>query len=64
MKIAQLQKKSKSELEKLLKERREQLRKLRFALASEKLKNYREIRKTKRDIARILTILNRLNKAD
>jgi len=58
MKSAELRQKSKAELEKLLKEKGERLRALRFDLASGKLKNVREIRQTKKDIARILTILN------
>jgi len=57
MKATELRKKSKSELQKLLKGKRERLRQLRFDLASRKLKNHREIRAIKKDIARILTLL-------
>jgi large subunit ribosomal protein L29 len=57
MKIAELKKKTKAELKKLLLENREKLRALRFDLASGKLKNVREIRYLKKDIARILTLL-------
>jgi large subunit ribosomal protein L29 len=57
MKISELAQKNKSELEKLLQENRERLRVLRFDLAAGKVKNVREIRKIKKDIARILTIL-------
>ena len=57
MKSTELRKKSKTELEKLLREQRERLRDLRFGLASGKIKNVREIRKIKKDIARILTLL-------
>jgi len=57
MKAEELRKKSKLQLQKLLKEKRERLRQLRFDLASKKLKNYREIRQIKKDIARILTVL-------
>jgi large subunit ribosomal protein L29 len=57
MKAQKLRKKSKTDLEKLLQERREHSRVLRFDLASGKLKNVREIGATKKDIARILTIL-------
>jgi large subunit ribosomal protein L29 len=53
----ELIKKSESELQKILKENREKLRELRFALASAKVKNVREIPQLKKDIARILTIL-------
>lgn len=59
MKAIELQKKSKSELKKLIIDKSERLRVLRFSLAVGKLKNVREIRETKRDIARILTFLKR-----
>ena len=48
----------KEELQKLLQEKREALRQLKFDLASGKVKNVREIRVFKKDIARILTVLN------
>ena len=57
MKIRELQQKTKSELEKLLEDNQEKLRELRFDLASGKIKNVREIRKIKKNIARILTLL-------
>lgn len=57
MKSADLIKKTKVELEKLLREEREHLRDLQLDLALGKIKNVREIQKTKKDIARILTIL-------
>jgi large subunit ribosomal protein L29 len=60
MKAAELRKKSKEELEKILKEKRERLQKLRFDLSLGKLKNVREIRQTKKDIARILTIIKEI----
>lgn len=60
MKPQELREKPKSELEKLLQEKRERLRSLRFDLAAGKVKNVREIREIKKDIARILTILNEL----
>ncbi len=56
MKISELHQKTESELRKLLQENREHLRSLRFDLASGKIKNVREIRKIKKDIARILTL--------
>lgn len=58
MKIAELRQKSKNELEQLLRENREKARNLRFDLAGGKVKNVREIRRIKKDIARILTIIN------
>lgn len=57
MKKEELNRKSKAELRKLLKDNREKLRQSRFDLASGKVKNVREIRKTKKEIARILTLL-------
>ncbi|HDY72728.1 MAG TPA: 50S ribosomal protein L29 [bacterium] len=59
MKITEIRKKSKSELDKLLQESKNKIRALRFDLASGKVKNVREIRKTRKDIARILTILKK-----
>ena len=46
------------ELNQLLSESQKKLRELRFNLASGKVKNVRTIRALKKDIARILTILN------
>lgn len=57
MKTEELRKKTKEELEKLLAEKREKRAKLRFDLKTGKVKNIREIREIKKDIARILTIL-------
>lgn len=57
MKAEDLRKKERGELEKLLKDLREKLAKLKFDLSLGKLKNVREIRQTKKDIARVLTIL-------
>jgi len=57
MKTTELQQKSKSELQKILSDNREKLRQLRFDLAAGKVKNVREVRKVKKDIARILTLL-------
>jgi len=62
MKISLLRKKPESEIKKMLPEYQERLRKLRFDLTSGKIKNIREIRELKKDIARILTILK--NKKD
>jgi len=57
MKTQDLRKKKKEELEDLLTELKNKLAKLKFDLSLGKLKNVREIRETKKDIARILTIL-------
>ncbi len=57
MKINEIRQKTPIELNKTLKELREKLRDLRFKLTLNKLKNVREIRGMKKDIAKILTIL-------
>jgi len=57
MKAKELREKKIEELEKILKEKREKLKNLKLDLIQGKLKNVREIRETKRYIARILTIL-------
>ncbi len=59
MKIQELRQKTKSELQKLLVDDREKLRQLRFNLASGKVKNVRGVRKIKKEIAQILTILKK-----
>ncbi len=58
MKIKELKQKSKDELAKTLAENREFLRSLRFDLAAGKIKNVRQLRLVKKDIARISTLLN------
>lgn len=58
MKMQELRQKPKEELQKLLIDNRERLRQLKFDLASGKVKNVREIRQIKKDIARILTCQN------
>lgn len=59
MKGEDFRKRNKEELVSLLAEKGERLRQLRFDLVSGKVKNIREIRHLKKDIARILTILNK-----
>lgn len=56
MKINELRQKQELELTKMLQDNREKLRQLKFDLASGKVKNVREIRQIKKDIARILTL--------
>lgn len=56
MKIQELRKKNKQEISQLLKDLRGKLQQMRFDLSGGKLKNLREIREIKKDIARILTI--------
>lgn len=60
MKLIELRKKSKEELQKILKDNREKLRQLRFDLSAGKVKNVKEIRNLKKEIARILTLLKNL----
>jgi len=55
--IKELRQKPLSELQLLLKENREKLRGLRFDLAANKLKNTHQLEATKRQVAKILTIL-------
>jgi large subunit ribosomal protein L29 len=57
MKIQELRQKSKPQLRKVLSDNQEKLRQLRFDLAAGKVKNVKEVRKIKKDIARILTLL-------
>lgn len=57
MKVKELSQKTKKELNDLLAENRHKLGQLRFDLASKKLKNIREIRGLRKDVARIITIL-------
>jgi ribosomal protein L29 len=56
--IQQLKTKSLPELQKDLADYREKLRSLQFDLAQGKVKNIKEIKETKKIIARILTIIN------
>jgi len=58
MKITELKQKSKEELLKILQDSRERLRQLKFDLSSGKVKNIREIRQIKKDVARILTLFS------
>ena len=62
VKTEELRLKQEEELNQLLSESQKKLRELRFNLASGKVKNVRIIRVLKKDIARILTILNEKSK--
>lgn len=57
MKTKELQKLTDAELKKALEQNQEKLRSLRFDLASGKVKNVREIRETRKTVARVLTLL-------
>jgi len=58
MKTKELREKNIEELKKLLSEKREVVRKMRFDISTKQTKNHREIRMAKKDIARILTLIN------
>jgi ribosomal protein L29 len=58
MEFKELKKKNENELHKLLEQSRDKLRELRFKDANKQLKNIREIRTVKENIAQILTLLN------
>ncbi len=58
MKIEELKQKSKQELERLSRESKEKLRVLNFDLQLKQSKNVREIRRVKKLIARIFTLIN------
>ncbi|MFH1611823.1 MAG: 50S ribosomal protein L29 [bacterium] len=58
MKAKEINKKNEKELQTVLKEKRLQLGEMRFTLSSKKIKNVKEVSVLRRDIARILTILN------
>jgi len=57
MKTAELRKRDKKELEKNVQELAKKLSDLRFKFSSGKLKNVKEINNSKKEIARILTII-------
>lgn len=57
MRIKELRQKTEKELSKLLTDSRRHLGELRFNLGSKKSKNVKEISQTRKDIARLYTIL-------
>ena len=57
MKAKELKLLPKSELQNILREKRDSLRKFYFTLSKGKVKNIKEAKNTKKDIARILTKL-------
>lgn len=58
MKIRELRQKPKTELSKLLNEKRSRLLNLRFDLSEGRVKNIREMKEIRKDMARMLTLLN------
>ncbi len=61
MKIKELSKKNKNELLKTLSEKRTSLRDFRFSVSGSSVRNVKEGKSIKKDIARILTILKKNN---
>jgi len=57
MEIKELKQLAKEELKKKMEDAREKLRQMRFDLQAGKVKDVREVRQIKKDIARILTLL-------
>jgi ribosomal protein L29 len=64
MKIKEIKNKTAPDLSKLLTDKREALRVFRFGTTGAKTKNVKEGRELKKDIARIMTVLGSLNKAE
>jgi len=62
MKFKELKNKAEPELKKLLVDFREKLRDLRFRTASDQVKNIRELRDTKKIIAKIMFLLGQKKK--
>jgi large subunit ribosomal protein L29 len=58
MEIKEIRKKTDKEVTKLLAEQRERLRDLRFKISSRQYKNYKEVGMVKKEIAKILTVMN------
>ncbi len=58
MKISEFKAKTKQELQKMCRSEQEKLRLLRFDIKLKQSKNVREIRKTRKLISQMLTILN------
>jgi len=64
MDIQDLKNKSIKELHELLAEKRNELRELRFKVSEKQLKNVSEIKKVRKTIAQILTIIKAGNKKE
>ena len=59
MKNKELVSKSKDELMKIMEDKKKRIEEVRFKLTSGGIKNVKELREDKKDIARVLTILNK-----
>jgi ribosomal protein L29 len=62
MELKELRQRSIKELQKLLTKERETLRASKFSVSAKQLKDIKIIKKTKKLIARIITIINQKNK--
>ncbi len=62
MKISEIKNKETKELEKMTYDLKKKLSDIRFKFSGSKLKNVKEISNMKKDIARILTIIEEKNK--
>ena len=62
MTVRELHQKSENELQALLAESRDKLREMRFKVAQRQLKKVSDVKKEKRNVARILTVLNEKKK--
>jgi len=60
MKTNELKQKSKEELQRILEDDRERSRQIRFDLSANKVKNVKETRNVKKEIAQILTLFKTL----
>lgn len=58
MKIAEIRKKTDQDLQKTLVELRDEVRSLRFRIASREIKNHQLMGRVRKDIARIMTIVS------
>lgn len=58
MKMSEIRKKTEEELQKILAELQENVRDTRFKIASKEIKNHQLLHLLRKDIARILTVLN------
>jgi len=59
MKSKELASKSKDELTKIMEDKKKRIEEVRFKSVSGGIKNVKELREDKKDIARVLTILNK-----
>ena len=57
MKAKELREQSEKQLQILIKESKEKLKNLRFSIANKQIKDYSDIKKTRKIIARVMTVL-------